>query len=354
MKKVLMIGNHSSVKGGITSVINQLLGYNWKGEGVVVKFIPTYIDVNIFCKIIFFIFSYIKILFNLIFFRPDIVHMHMSYKGSFDRVYMIHKLCKIFSVKDIVHLHGSEFKCWYDSCTFKKQEIIRSLLKECNMIIVLGSEWKYRIKQIESKAKVRIIHNTAPISANYTKFNNESFQILFLGVLIKRKGVSDLLEAINNLKIKNKLSNVKCIIAGSGEQEIVLKKKSSELKLNELVYFKGWTDNKLKKQLFIESQLLVLPSYNEGLPMSILEAMSYGLPIIATDVGDIKEAVLEEENGYIITPGCISELENAIEKMLCKSEQEWNEFSAKSREIFEKNFSDEEYMQKICQLYMEI
>lgn len=93
MIKVLMIGNDSSVHGGITSVITQLLKHDWKKENVQMDFIPTYVDRNLFLKFCFFIYSYFRIKKYLKIKRPDIVHIHMSYKGSFYRAYLIHKLC---------------------------------------------------------------------------------------------------------------------------------------------------------------------------------------------------------------------------------------------------------------------
>ena len=92
--KVLMIGNHQSVKGGITSVIQQLLSFDWDSVGVEMKFIPTYIEASGIKKIAYFIRAYMNIEKEMRRNKPDIVHIHMSYRGSFYRKYAIHKLCK--------------------------------------------------------------------------------------------------------------------------------------------------------------------------------------------------------------------------------------------------------------------
>ena len=111
--KVLMIGNHQSVKGGITSVIQQLLSFDWDSVGVEMKFIPTYIEASGIKKIAYFIRAYMNIEKAMRTNKPDIVHIHMSYRGSFYRKYAIHKLCKKYGVPDVIHLHGSEFQKWY-------------------------------------------------------------------------------------------------------------------------------------------------------------------------------------------------------------------------------------------------
>ena len=200
MRKILMIGNDLSVKGGITTVINQILDYEWKKENIELKFIPTYIEKNNFMKVIFFIIAYIRIFFYLIFWKPDKIHIHMSYKGSFIRASFIQKLSKSFKINIIVHLHGSEFKKWFNSLDRKKQEKVKAFIKETDTFIVLGKRWNDVIQEIEPKARIRIINNATPIPENSTYYNIP-FTILFLGVLIKRKGISDLIDSIFSLKI---------------------------------------------------------------------------------------------------------------------------------------------------------
>ena len=124
-----MIGSHPKVKGGITSVISQLLSYDWNEKGIVMKFLPSYSYNNNIMKILFFIFVYFKIIFHFIFFRPDICHMHMSYKGSFQRKYIIQRLCLFFKIKNIIHLHGSEFEKYYNNSHEKNKLKINKILK---------------------------------------------------------------------------------------------------------------------------------------------------------------------------------------------------------------------------------
>ena len=349
--KILIVGNDPSVKGGITSVISQLRSYDWQKENIEMRFIPTYIDKSTVHKILFFMMNYCKILFSFIIFRPDAMHMHMSYKGSFQRAYLLHKLCRVFHIKDIIHLHGSEFKQWYDSTNSITQKKIRKLLRECNVMIVLGNEWERRIFEIEPKTNIAVANNTVTIPSQVTNWNRNTFQILYLGVLIQRKGVHDLLDSVSILKKNGKLNNAQFVIAGTGEEEQKLKKKCSVLDLEDVIRFNGWTHGEQKWQLMLESQLLVLPSYNEGLPMAVLEAMSYGLPIVASDVGDMSAAVQEGVNGYLISPGNPDQISEAINKILSKKQSEWTSLSTMSRIIAEEKFSDSNYMASFLNIY---
>ena len=300
--KVLMIGNHQSVKGGITSVIQQLLSFDWDSVGVEMKFIPTYIEASGIKKIAYFIRAYMNIEKEMRRNKPDIVHIHMSYRGSFYRKYAIHKLCKKYGVPDVIHLHGSEFQKWYNESDDRTKEKIRTLLRESASFIVLGEKWNKAIHDIEPKTKTVVVRNTVPVPNYTTSWNEKRFQFLFLGVLIKRKGVADLIQAISLLKKEGSLNNIKFVIAGSGAEEANLKQQARELQVESWIEFAGWTDGKAKERYLKDSQALVLPSYNEGLPMAVLEAISYGLPVIATDVGDMAAAVRDGENGYLIQP----------------------------------------------------
>lgn len=136
--KVLMVGNDLSVKGGITSVISQLLDYDWNRDGIQMSFIPTYVEENSVKKILFFFASYHKIKKELKYTPPDIVHIHMSYKGSFIRKLLIHKLCRRNHIPDIIHLHGSEFKKWYDSANKKSNLRFVNYLESVMYSLFLG------------------------------------------------------------------------------------------------------------------------------------------------------------------------------------------------------------------------
>lgn len=345
-----MIGNAPSVKGGITSVIEQLIRHDWSSNSVDMKFISTYIEGGNVKKILYFILAYIKILFIMIFHRPDVVHIHMSYKGSFTRKYQIHKLCKKFEVRDVIHLHGSEFKKWYFSCKNEKRKEVKNLLQECDAFLVLGEKWNNVIKNIEPKTKTYVLSNTVNIPEEKSIWNRQKFQILFLGVLIERKGVSDLVHAIDYIKDSAIAGNVHFIIAGSGPEEEELKSLSKKLDIDSLITFAGWIDADKKKNLLKDSQMLVLPSYNEGLPVAILEAISYGLPIVATDVGDISSAVKDNVNGYLVQPGDIRGLANAMESIFV-NQSIWEKMSKESSELAHEKFNEKYYFELLEKIW---
>ena len=127
------------------------------------------------------------------------------------------------------------------------------------------------------------------------------FTLLFLGLLGKNKGIYDLLECIRDHKVEFQ-GKLKLYIGGNGEIEHV-KQLIKEYGIADIVIFEGWVSGDKKIELLNKSDAYILPSYKEGLPISILEAMSYGMPIISTPVGGIPEIVSNGENGYLVEPG---------------------------------------------------
>lgn len=346
-----MCGNHPSNKGGMTSVINQILEYDWEKENIGLTFVPTFKPGNPVVKSLFFLFSYIRIILVFLFDKPNLVHAHMSYKGSFTRKYLIHRLCKVFGIKDAIHLHGSEFKKWYDSVGEKKKAKIRRLLRESDYFIVLGEKWKRIILSIEPTANVVVISNGIKIPSERVQWDNNICKYLFLGVLIPRKGVGDLLDAVAQIKKNKNINGLQFLIAGTGECEDSLKEKTDRLNLNSNVKFLGWIDGKEKENLIRSCQIMVSPSYNEGLPVSILEAMSYGMPVISTDVGDISSIVTDGDNGILFDPGDINSLANAI---LNLSNEETFARMSKDAESSAGKFSIDIFYNKLLKVYGEL
>lgn len=282
----------------------------------------------------------------------DVIHIHMSYKGSFYRKYYVTKLCKKNNKKVIIHLHGSEFKDFYNSGNEKRKKQIRELFTIADASIVLGEDWKKFISGIAPKANVIVINNAVALPNIQTRTISDNRTFLFLGALIQRKGVVDLLEAVKQMKNRN-VSNFHVLIAGSGAEENQLKEYTEQNGLQSYVDFLGWITKEQKPSLLEKADVLVLPSYNEGLPIAILEAMSYALPIISTDVGSIAEAVQEDVNGFLIAPGDVNALTDAMVKLTVNTKL-WKEESSMSRLICEKKFSEDVFFKEVEKVYFDV
>lgn len=351
---ILMIGSDISVNGGMSSVIKQILDHNWSNN-TKMKYIPTHINKNSVYKSAFFLISLVKIIFSYIFDHIDIVHMHMSYKGSFFRKYIVFKLSLLFRVKVLIHLHGSEFKKFYCESNKLIQFLIKDMMKNSSKVMVLGENWKNFIEEIEPKSKVEILLNTISIPKETVSYSSENIRILFLGALVKRKGIFELIDAINNMKNQLPLDkhNVKFIIGGSGSEEEKIKYKIQEYKLDQYIELVGWINGEEKTRLIQSCQIFVLPSHNEGLPIAILEAISYGMPVVSTKVGSIDECVYDNYNGFLIEPNNTKQIEDAL-TCIIKSPELWHTFSINSRNLAVDKFDETNYFEKINKVYIEL
>ena len=130
----------------------------------------------------------------------------------------------------------------------------------------------------------------------------------------KSKGIYDLIYTV--AKYRNEYTNCKFIICGKGPayEDVQLLIRANNLE--DIFLFEGWITGDKKLSIINNSHIFVLPSYFEGMPNSIIEAMSASLPIISTNVGAIPELVQNEINGFIVTPGNIDELHTSIIKLI--------------------------------------
>jgi len=254
----------------------------------------------------------------------DVIHIHSRFNG-----FLICLFNSIFrkNWRIVYTLHNpGPWLGQYDS-TF--EEIIQKMAflsfdlyvcRKVSKVIVLSKEIKknlYKRWNIDKKS-IELVYNGVD-SQTYTKYNKpfkeikEKYNIsnkyiLFVGQLHKRKGVADLLKSIKNI-------DYPCVIVGGGPERGNLEKLIKKLELNN-VTLTGAIPRDDLISLYLEADLYVLPSTAEALPLTILEAMSSGLPIISTTVGAIPEIIENEKNGFLIEPHDINALKQAIKKLI--------------------------------------
>lgn len=137
---------------------------------------------------------------------------------------------------------------------------------------------------------------------------NKMHVVITVAALFKVKGHIDLLNAASRLCQSRK--DIVFLIVGEGSLEESLREQTKNLRISNNVKFLGFRSD--VPQLLAASDVFVLPSYSEGMPISIIEAMAAGLPIVATNVGGIPEVVENGANGYLVEPGEPEALANKI------------------------------------------
>ena len=350
-RRVVMVGPHEDCTGGVPKVVRD---YRCSGlmKELGVKYIPTYRGGTKAAKIYFYVGSLARIFWALLMHRCDIVHLHSAFTWSFRRMSVIFFIAKLFRKRTVFHVHAGLFEEKYRAASHAEKMGTRFVLTKSDMVLALSDEWKAKLQGIAPKSKVRVLVN----GIHLNKFPKEMidrnleppYEILFLGRLVEAKGVYDLISAAACLE-KGKF---KFVLAGDGEinqVEELIKQKN----LKDLIETPGWIAGTKKSKYLKRAHLYVLPSYHEGLPMSVLEAMGFYLPVIATPVGGIPQAVNHGINGYLVPCGEPDKLAESIARIVA-NETEWRQFSLKSREILEKNFGINRVKIRLSALYSEL
>jgi len=195
--------------------------------------------------------------------------------------------------------------------------------------------------------KVFVIHNGAKIENFVKEFREEGELVLiFAGRVEKSKGIFILLESIKDLEVN-------LIVCGIGSALEEAKKLSRSLRIEQKVKFLGKLDAQELAKEYKNSDVLIAPSLRvEGFPMSIIEGMSYYLPVIASNIGGNSDAVFEGRNGFLVDVSDPKELKDRIKFFVTYPEKR-KHFGMNSRNLAEQKFNldimIEEYIKKINQ-----
>lgn len=238
-----------------------------------------------------------------------VVHVHGSSGPSFWRKRFFIRMAKRFGKKVVFHCHGGNFPQF----TARHRKAVTEIIEQCDCIVALSEWWKQWFEQTFRCKEVVVIKNVIP-QPHIHKTPHEGFNLLLLGLLGKNKGVYDLLDILTEHKQEFQ-GKIQVLLGGNGEVEMV-QGMIKERGLENLAKYEGWVSGDKKAQLLNCADTYVLPSYFEGVPISILEAESYGLPVISTRVGGIPEIVEDGVNGILITPGDKDALYRAINKLM--------------------------------------
>ena len=348
--KVLMVGVDKQTKGGMWSVVENYLNDKPFCEKVNLKYIPTSITGSKVSRILFTFRAYLKIFFSLIKDNYDIVHVHMSERGSVYRKNIVISMAKCFHCKTVLHMHGAEFEKWYLKSDEKKQSFVRDVVNRADSVLILGEYWKPFISSLlTDKRKLKVLYNAVKVeSAN--QYNEKARDFLFLGAVVERKGIYDLLDAFAD--IDSQLDEDCRLLIYGPDFDGRIGEEIAKRNLENRVIYKGWLDKSKRNEVFSEVSVNILPSYNEGLPMTILETMAYGIPSITTEIAAIPEAV-NDSNGYLIAPGDKGALSAAVLESVKNSDLR----IAKSKSAYntaKEKFSIEHHINELLKVYEDL
>ncbi len=297
--------SNKNPKGGIAQVLYCYEHYVFEDF----NFVTISRKSNIWNNIALFTRGLFKFLFILLFKSTiKIVHIHTSQRKSFIRSNVFMTLAKLFKKKLVLHIHGGGFKDYY----YEDPDYVTKCLKKCDVIIVLSDEWKQFLESIGFEPVVVENIITKPIKREVPQ--DEKVHMLFLGLITQLKGIYDLVEVFAQHKDELR-GRMVLHVGGNGETQNLVKM-INDLGVEDIVKFEGWVSGEKKIELMNLCKVYVLPSYVEGLPLSILEAMSYNMAIISTRVGGIPSLVEDQKNGFLFEPGDRDAIYTSLKKLV--------------------------------------
>lgn len=346
--RVLMIGPDLSLHGGIVSVVDGYL----KGGLPAICDSFEYLGTGLgFTKIGKF-WSFIKTLTTFKKMLPlyDIVHLHISARGSYWRKSIMARLAHKAGKRVILHDHDGEFAATFEKGGGTYRRNVRETFDLADCVLVLSEEWcDYFAENVCDRSKIVILHNSVKAPENPCTPRAHQ-DVLFLGRLDARKSPDILLRAAAELV--QRYPGVRYRFCGDGEvaRYQVL---ADSLGIADQCDFTGWVNGEEREAIIRDSGIFCLPSRNEGMPMSMLEMMAYGLPCVVTPVGGIPQVIEDGKNGFMVPVGDERLLASRLGELL-ESPSLRAEIGRNAREMVSERFGIEKSIVELGQIYADL
>jgi glycosyltransferase involved in cell wall biosynthesis len=336
-------------RGGIDRMMDAVANELARTErrDVKVRFVPTRGPGPIIVAPLYFVAFLIRMLALRVLGRCDLVHVNVAQKGSCYRKAIVCKAASWMGLPYVVHLHGSGFDDFWHASTGRVRSTIRGMFRGAATVLVLGSYWRNFVieMQLVDPERVRIFPN-ATSSVRVATRRGSPARLLFTGRLGFRKGTPTLIAALARMKAR---SDWRAVLAGDGDIEGA-KAAIAQAGLADRVDVPGWVGPKDVDRLLAASDILVLPSTAENLPMSVIEGMAAGLAIVTTAVGATPDIIADGESGILVAPGDVDAVARALGTLLDNAEMR-HRLGANAREYHRRHLSIDNYVYRLAMLW---
>jgi glycosyltransferase involved in cell wall biosynthesis len=283
-----------------------------------------------------------------------VAHVHTCSGLSFFLDGALVATARLQGVPVVLHIHGGRFDRFLDELHAPLAAVARWIARRASRVVVLSEEWRDRLASRLPGARVAIVRNgviVAAADATVTSRDASRVVVLFLGALTRKKGVFELVEALPGLP-----SSVHCLLVGpekdAGIRE-ALREKAVALGVEDRITLPGPVTGPAKAAVLAQADVFVLPSHIEGLPVSMLEAMAAGLPVVVTPVGAVPSIVRSGENGLVVPVGDVARLRAAL-AALAENEDLRAKLGGAGRALVEVNYSVDRAAGELLHIYDEV
>ena len=269
----------------------------------------------------------------------EIVHVHTCSGFSFLRSALDLRVAARMGCRTVLHVHGGAFDQFHAQSSYFTRGFIGRVLAKADRTIALSAWWRDELKRMSPRADVVVIENAVSIPDTLgERRHGGPCRFLLLARMDDWKGIDDLLAAAGQLRSAG--LQFELTLAGppgSAGDEGILAAKIARQALTGIVHYVGPVLGPAKEELLRAADVYVQPSHHEGMPVSLLEAMALGLPVIATKVGAVAEMVTPEGDGVLVPPRAPDQLAAAMMR-LCADPTMRNTLGAKGRDTIQRRF----------------
>lgn len=236
--------------------------------------------------------------------RLAVVHLNLAERGSVYRKAALIAATKLAGGRVLLHLHAAQIVQFYGAMNGGGKRLVRWMFRSADHVVVLGEVWRRWVADTFDVRpnKISVVYNGVPATAAKarTVADDGRFRLLFVGNLLERKGVADLLRAFASPALRER--DMELTMAGGGPVDNY-RVVAAQLGIADRVTFTGWVSQDDARALMVNANALILPAYDEGLPLVILEALASGTPVICTPVGSIPEVLEHGATALFVAPG---------------------------------------------------
>jgi glycosyltransferase involved in cell wall biosynthesis len=310
--RVLQFGPSLTVRGGITAVEQLICDY--LPPYAAIRHVATMDESRAWSRLLVFGRALASLWRALDSIEPTVFHIHFASRGSALRKLLLALLVIRARRPLILHAHGGGFDKFHRQLPPVLRRMVNRTLQQANLLITLSTHWRdFYIRECElAPSQVVVLQNPVKVPARLAdRANRPEVQFLHLGKLGKSKGSFDLVHAFLALPAELR-ARARLVLAGNGDLEGVRRAAAAEPRIQVL----SWIDSTERDRLLSESDVFALPSYAEGVPMALLEAMAAGLPCITTPVGGIPDVFTAGAEGMFVTPGDRAQLTRVMSQYI--------------------------------------
>lgn len=292
--RILVVAPGHGGRGGIDSVVRLYQSTPmWEAMGCFM--LSTYDDRSTLRKICAALRGYM--LAPAAIYGSEIVHVHLAGEISLLRKMPVMLLAKLLQRRLIVHVHA----CSEESLFEKTPRWAWTYcLNAADCVIALSPLWELAIRKHAPRAQVTVVPNPVRSFRPVARERNSVPRILYVGKLEGRKGYNTLMDAA--AIVLREFPQAQFWFAGHGELEAA-QAYAGRCGVLTAVRLLGWISGDELEKVYDDADIFCLPSHNEGVPMSMLEAMSHSLPVVCTPVGGIPDVIEDRSNGLLVRPG---------------------------------------------------